>query len=128
MIHRDISSANILLDPLPSDHWKAKVSDYGSVNLLECLQTVMPGNLAYAAPEANIPANQSPKMDIFSFGVLLIEMLTRRLPDVNTRKEALAMIRQPAFLTLVQQCLNEEREFRPSAQDLITDLGELASQ
>ena len=87
----------------------------------------MPGNLAYAAPEANTPANQSPKMDIFSFGVLLMEMLTRRLPDVNSREETLAMIRQPAFLTLVQQCLNKERELRPSAQDLITDLGEVAT-
>ena len=55
IIHRDISSANVLLDPLPGDGWKAKVSDYGSVNLLRELRTVGPGSPVYAAPEASIP-------------------------------------------------------------------------
>ena len=75
-IHRDISSANVLLEPQPNCHWKAKVSDYGTVNLLQQLDTICPGNPSYAAPEANDPNQQSPKMDIFSFGALLLEMLT----------------------------------------------------
>ena len=70
LIHRDVSSGNVLLEPQPNDSWKAKVSDYGSVNLIENLRTVGPGSPVYAAPEANIPPLQSPKMDIFSFGVL----------------------------------------------------------
>ena len=76
LIHRDISSANVLLEPLPNDLWKAKVSDYGTVNLLQRLDTICPGNPTYAAPEANDPNQQSTKMDIFSFGALLLEMLT----------------------------------------------------
>ena len=76
LIHRDISSANILLEPLPNGHWRAKVSDYGTVNLQENLATIGPGSPCYAAPEANDPTQQSPKMDIFSFGALLVEMLS----------------------------------------------------
>ena len=56
--------------------WKAKVSDYGTVNLLQRLDTICSGNPSYAAPEANDPNQQSTKMDIFSFGALLLEMLT----------------------------------------------------
>ena len=76
LIHRDISSANVLLEPLPNGRWRAKVSDYGTVNLQENLATIGPGSPCYAAPEANDPTQQSPKMDIFSFGALLMEMLT----------------------------------------------------
>ena len=76
LIHRDISSANVLLEPLPNGRWKAKVSDYGTVNLLQRLDTICPGNPSYAAPEASDPNQQSTKMDIFSFGALLLEMLT----------------------------------------------------
>ena len=76
LIHRDISSANVLLEPLPNGRWKAKVSDYGTVNLLQRLDTICPGNPSYAAPEANDPNQQSTKMDTFSFGALLLEMLT----------------------------------------------------
>ncbi len=44
MIHRDISSANVLLEPLlPPKYWKAKVTDYGSVNLVRQLHTENPG-------------------------------------------------------------------------------------
>ena len=79
LIHRDISSANILLEPLPNGRWRAKVSDYGTVNLQENLATVGPGSPCYAAPEANDPTQQSPKMDIFSLGALLMEMLSGEL-------------------------------------------------
>ena len=82
IIHRDISSANVLLEPRPKNSWKAKVSDYGSVNLLQRLRTATPGNPTYAAPEAENATLQSPKMDIFSFGVLLVEMCTACFPDV----------------------------------------------
>ena len=79
LIHRDISSANVLLEPLPNSRWRAKVSDYGTVNLLQQLDTACPGNPCYSAPEANDPTQQSPKMDIFSFGALLMEMLSGEL-------------------------------------------------
>ena len=125
IIHRDISSANVLLDPLPDSCWKAKVSDYGSVNLQKQLQTENPGSPVYSSPEANTPALQSPKMDIFSFGVLLVEMLTGKFPEVKCRHRLIASIDHAGYLALVEQCLSEKRDHRPSAQELITQLSEV---
>ena len=125
IIHRDISSANILLDPLPDNSWKAKVTDYGSVNLQKKLQTENPGSPVYSAPEANIPTLQSPKMDIFSFGVLLVEMLTSRFPEVSSRQRLIASIDHMGYQRTIRQCLSEERDQRPSAQQLITTLSDI---
>ena len=125
IIHRDISSANVLLDPLPDNHWKAKVSDYGSVNLLQELRTVGPGSPVYAAPEANIPAHQSPKMDIFSFGVLLVEMLSDEFPQVEARQRLIDSIYHAGFVELIRRCLNEERDERPSANEIIANLADM---
>ena len=125
IIHRDISSANVLLDPLADNQWKAKVSDYGSVNVLQQLQTIGPGNPVYAAPEASIPALQSPKMDIFSFGVLLVEMFTDQFPEVDIQQHLITLIDHNGFNRLVRCCLNEDRDQRPSANELITAITEL---
>ena len=122
MIHRDISSANVLLEPRPNGCWRAKVGDYGTVNLLRELETICPGNFIYAAPEATDPTKQSPAMDIFSFGVLLVEMLTGELPPLEERQELVTSIRHPRMLALVQRCLDRERERRPSATAIITEL------
>ncbi|XP_064404282.1 uncharacterized protein LOC135349659 [Halichondria panicea] len=56
VIHRDISSANVLLNPLSDDYWRAKVTDYRSVNTLRALATENPDNPVYAAPEARNPS------------------------------------------------------------------------
>ena len=125
IIHRDISSANVLLDPAPNNTWRAKVSDYGSVNLNRKLQTAAPGNPTYAAPEAHNPAQQSPKMDIFSFGVLLIETCTARFPDVDIRERLLQSIRDRGMVDLIRQCTAENIDTRPTANDVIRRLSEM---
>ena len=125
IIHRDISSANVLLDPLPDNRWKAKISDYGSMNLLRELRTVGPGNPVYAAPEANIPAHQSPKMDVFSFGVLLVEMLTGVFPQVDARQQLINSINHVGYVELIRRCLSEDRDRRPSANEVITNINEM---
>ena len=122
IIHRDISSANVLLEPGPNSSWRAKVSDYGFVNLLQRLRTVTPGNPTYAAPEAENVTLQSPKMDIFSFGVLLVEMCTARFPEVANHEPLIRSIQQPDMVALIRQCLAEGRDARPSASDIITEL------
>ena len=121
IIHRDVSSANVLLEPGPNNSWRAKVSDYGSVNLLQRLRTVTPGNPTYAAPEAENAALQSPKMDIFSFRVILVEMCTARFPD---RELLIRSIQQPHMVVLIRRCLNEDGGTRPSASDIFTELSE----
>ena len=122
LIHRDVSSANVLLEPLRNHSWKAKVSDYGTVKLLQELETVSPGNPSYSAPEASDPTKQSPKMDIFSFGVLMMEMLTGEFPSPDERASQLSKIFNKQLLSLVEQCLSRERTNRPSAGDIILRL------
>ena len=100
-------------------------SDYGSVNLLRELHTVGPGSPIYAAPEASIPAEQSPKMDIFSFGVLLIEMLTDEFPAVDARQRLLDSINHAGFLDLIRRCLREQKEERPSANEIIAEISDI---
>ena len=121
-IHCNISSANVLLEPLPNSRLKAKVSDYGSVNLQRHLHTSNPGNPIYSAPEANDPQQQSPKMDIFSFGVLLIEMLTGVLPPPDERHQLMDTIRHQPLLNLIRRCLSYHKVDRPDASNIISEL------
>ena len=123
MIHRDISSANVLLEPLlPPKSWKAKITYYGSVNLVHQLNTENPGSPVYSAPEARFPSQQSPKMDIYSLGVLLLEMLTGQLVAPENRSALTSQVHYEKFLGLIRRCLAEEAEDRPSACDIITEL------
>ena len=123
IVHRDISSANVLLEELPDSKWRAKLTDYGSVNVVRQLRTENPGNPAYAAPEAANPCLQSPKMDIYSFGALILEMLTGRLPAPDQRPDLLCQVHHEQLLCLVRRCLSENPEDRPSASTIISELG-----
>ena len=121
IIHRDISSANVLLEPLPGGQWRAKLSDYGTVNLVRQLATVNPGSPVYAAPEANDPRLQSPKMDIYSFGALMLEMVTGRMPTPEDRPILLLKVQHEQLLDIIQRCLSERKD-RPNATTIIREL------
>ena len=60
IIHRDISSANVLLWR-QGDQWRAKVSDYGTANFMQHTMTVAPGAPIYSAPEV-VTKNQTVKV------------------------------------------------------------------
>ena len=118
IVHRDISSANVLLEDLPHRMWRAKLTDYGSVNVVCQLLTQNPGSPTYSAPEASNPRLQSPKMDIYSFGALVLEMLTGRLPAPDDRPGLLCQVRHEQLLRLIRRCLSEKKEDKPSARDI----------
>ena len=63
IIHRDISSANVLLWRR-DNQWRAKVSDYGTANFMRQCKTINPGSVIYSAPEA-LSTEQSPKVCCF---------------------------------------------------------------
>ena len=60
IIHRDISSANVLLWR-QADQWRGKVSDYGAANIMQHTMSVCPGAVVYSAPEA-FTKNQTEKV------------------------------------------------------------------
>ena len=124
IIHRDVSSANVLLQTT-GGVWRAKVSDYGSANLQPLIgRTTNPGNPVYSAPEAGNPREHSPSMDVFSYGVLLLEMITRRIPLPEERVGLIDGIRRVSFKSLVERCLIVEYRHRPTMNDIITELND----
>ena len=122
IVHRDISSANVLLEVVQLYKWRAKLTDYGSMNVVRQLRTENPGSPAYAAPEASNPHLQSPKMDIYSFGALILEMLTGRLPTPEDRPGMFRKVQHEHLLHLIRRCLSENPKDRPSACGIISEL------
>ena len=87
-----LSSANVFLQHTPNGAWLAKVSDCGTANFQNELQTKNPGSPVYTAPESRDPAYQTPKMDIYSFGVVLVEMCRCKFPAPERRAELIQSI------------------------------------
>ena len=124
ILHRDVSSANVLLEPSGTGQWKAKLGDYGSANFLHQISpnSCGPGSPAYSAPEAAYPDRHSPAMDVYSFGVLLMEMIVCQPPPPTTDgKKRLA--RSLKWLKpLVEKCIIQEWKQRPTIGQVLADL------
>ena len=123
ILHRDVSSANVLLNPAaPEGAWVAKLSDYGSANFTRLVSTAGPGNPSYAAPEASNPAQQRPKMDVFSFGVLLLEMATGQFPNRDNLAVQMRGITLLRFQQLVRRCIDDNPTRRPTISVVLGQL------
>uniref|UniRef100_A0A175YHS8 Protein kinase domain-containing protein n=1 Tax=Daucus carota subsp. sativus TaxID=79200 RepID=A0A175YHS8_DAUCS len=86
-IHRDLKPSNILL----GDDMRAKVADFGLVRLAPdgkaSLVTRLAGTFGYLAPEYAVTGRVTTKIDVFSFGVILMELITGRRALDETQQE-----------------------------------------
>ncbi|MBA0837416.1 hypothetical protein Goarm_009576 [Gossypium armourianum] len=87
VVHRDIKSSNILLDK----QWNPKVSDFGLAKLLgsgrSYVTTRVMGTFGYVAPEYASTGMLNERSDVYSFGILLMEIISGRTPVDYSRPQ-----------------------------------------
>ncbi|XP_010534191.1 PREDICTED: serine/threonine-protein kinase PBS1-like [Tarenaya hassleriana] len=158
VIYRDLKSANILLDK----DFNPKLSDFGLAKLGPVgdrthVSTRVMGTYGYCAPEYAMSGKLTVKSDIYSFGVVLLELISgRKAIDVSRKQSEQNLIAwsrpflkdQKKFGQLVDpslrgrlprrclnysiaitaMCLNEEAQYRPLIGDIVVALEYLAVQ
>ncbi|KAG8478114.1 hypothetical protein CXB51_027871 [Gossypium anomalum] len=92
-IHRDLKPSNILL----GDDMRAKVADFGLVRLAPegkaSIETRIAGTFGYLAPEYAVTGRVTTKVDVFSFGVILMELITgRKALDESQPEESIHLV------------------------------------
>ena len=153
IIHRDLSANNVLL----TSNMNAKISDLGVAKILnltparmtQMTQTKAPGTPCYMPPEAlTAKPKYTAKIDMFSYGVLIIHTLCGRWPfpedafrpdpqnpdtmipisEVERRAEYLQEIgNDHPLITVIRQCLSNTPARRPEAPVLLDQVNTILS-
>ena len=153
IIHRDLSANNVLLTP----NMNAKLSDLGVAKILnltparmtQMTQTKAPGTPCYMPPEAlTTKPKYTSKIDVYSYGVLIIHTLCGRWPfpgdafrpdarnpdaiipvsEVERRAEYLQEIgNDHPLMAVIQQCLSNIPARRPEAPALLDQVNTILS-
>ncbi|XP_059668624.1 probable LRR receptor-like serine/threonine-protein kinase At1g06840, partial [Cornus florida] len=150
IFHRDIKASNILLDP----QLTAKVADFGLSRLAPVLDdegtlpnhisTIVKGTPGYVDPEYFLTQKLTDKSDVYSLGVVFLEILTGMQPisrgknivrEVNLTRQSGTMFSlidsrmgsYPSecverFIDLALRCCQDKPEVRPSMLDVVREL------
>jgi hypothetical protein len=93
VVHRDIKSSNIMLD----SNFNAKLGDFGLARLMDHVKgsqtTVLAGTMGYMAPECVTSGNASKESDVYSFGIVALEIACGRKPIMtNAPQEQVVLV------------------------------------
>ncbi|XP_056847349.1 receptor-like kinase TMK2 [Raphanus sativus] len=130
-IHRDVKSANILL----GKDLRAKIADFGYVRATtedrEPINTACVGTLGYMAPEYFDGGMLSRKADVYSFGVILLELITGKKAcnkdDCNMSQDFIAMWfekKKEDFWNSIDVDIDTEHETHQSVRE-VAELAEI---
>jgi serine/threonine protein kinase/TolA-binding protein len=136
VVHRDIKPSNILIS---SDSGTVKVTDFGIAKLAEeqfsdrmlTREQVAMGTADYMSPEQRRDSRHTDaRTDIFSYGVLLYEVLTGHIPIGRFKEpDELRDDVPPLLNQIILRCLQQDREDRyPSFTEVIADLNRLTQK
>ncbi|PNX96557.1 PAS domain-containing/tyrosine kinase family protein, partial [Trifolium pratense] len=131
IVHRDLKSSNLLVDK----NWNVKVGDFGLSKLKDAtLLTTKSGRGTpqWMAPEVLRSEPSNEKSDVFSYGVVLWEIMTQSIPwkDLNSlqvvgivgfmdRRLDLPEGLDPHVASIINDCWQSDPEQRPSFEELI---------
>ena len=128
VVHRDVSSSNVLLKALYNGEWLAKLGDFGTARIQQQASTPGPGAITYSAPEASDFTKHSPKMDVYSYGVLMLEAVTKTLPfQMVDSLKAKVQQQFPQYHQVITSCTNHQSSDRPTMYYVIEQLDKIKS-
>ncbi|XP_074294468.1 serine/threonine-protein kinase STY46-like isoform X2 [Silene latifolia] len=130
IIHRDLKSANLLM----GENGVVKVADFGiaRVQLQPGVMTAETGTYRWMAPEVISHKPYDHKADVFSFGIVLWELLTGKLPYSNWSplQAAVGVVQKgvrpaipndtnPKIAALLRRCWHQDPNLRPEFSEII---------
>ena len=133
ILHRDVSSANVLLEAIRHDRqWKAKLSDFGSANLSHLASTPAEGAAVYSAPEVSTEdrSRQTAKIDVYSYGVLVCEVCLCRFPPERRQfPSMLSDVRRtaPNLFPLSRDCTSHTHQDRPTMREVLQRIDQICT-